>query len=127
MQTVSGTATADTTAWIELPEGLPIRDPQLQIVLGPNMQRSLLDVVLGTTAWCRGVIDSASPGIDTTTSDVLASLALLRMMNATQQAGGPEAGGLDSRIRSAVATLLATQNEDGGWTWSGTSRAESGE
>ena len=47
VNTTSGTADADTSAWVELPEEMPVQDPSMQIMIAPDMTQSLLDVVLG--------------------------------------------------------------------------------
>ena len=37
----------------------------------------------------------------------------------SRDAAGPQAEGLDARIRSAVSLLVSSQNSDGGWGWTG--------
>ncbi|MFV2068769.1 MAG: tetratricopeptide repeat protein, partial [Pirellulales bacterium] len=113
----SGTASSDTTAWISLPEGMPVDRPSMQITIGPNIQRSLLDIVLAPAPWCQVESSRLVTTIDVTSSDLMASLALANLLDATQQSSGPEAQSLDARIRAAVGSLISTQRDDGTWGW----------
>ena len=46
--TASGSAQSDTTAWVEAPAAMPLAAPHLQILVGPTVEHSLLDILLGT-------------------------------------------------------------------------------
>jgi uncharacterized protein YfaS (alpha-2-macroglobulin family)/tetratricopeptide (TPR) repeat protein len=117
--TASGAAQSDATAWLDPPANMKLQAATLQVVVGPSVERSLLDIVLGpSTPVLRDRIAYTS-GIDTTTSDLLAALGLLELMNATREAAGPEISSLDDRIRSALGLLVSSQNDDGGWSWTG--------
>ena len=48
----SGAATSDTTVWVEPPADMPMADPHLQILIGPTVEQSLLDVVFGNAPAC---------------------------------------------------------------------------
>ena len=115
----AGTATGDTTVWIEPPVGMPVQNAQLQVVIGSSVQRSLLDMLLAPTLGCG--IDSlrAASSLDVTTSDLMAALALQKLFDKTRDAGTVQAQALDTRIRSALSQLIAAQRDDGGWSWSG--------
>ena len=117
--TTGGSAAADTTAWIEPPGEMELRSPALQVYVGPTVERSLLDVVLGAAPWCQLEVGRFTSGLETTTSDLMAALALQELVSGTQQAAGPEAESLDARVRSAVSLLVSAQNDDGGFTWTG--------
>ena len=123
--TASGTATTDATAWIEPPSEMPLLGPSLQILVGPTIERSLLDIVLGPEPLCQREIGRIASAGETTTSDLLASLALQKLAAATPNAVGPQAGTLDARVQSAVGTLVASQNSDGGWSWTFQSAVDS--
>lgn len=117
--TASGSAQSDTTAWVEAPADMPLTAPHLQVLVGPNVERSLLDIVLGPAPWCQTDSFQLASGLDTTTSDLMASLALQKLLAGTRQAGGPQALALDARVRSALSLLVSSQNDDGGWSWTG--------
>lgn len=117
--TASGAAQSDATAWLDPPADMKLQAATLQVIVGPSVERSLLDVVLGpSTPLLRERIAYTS-GIDTTTSDLLAAVGLLELINATREAAGPEISSLDDRIRSALGLLVSSQNDDGGWSWTG--------
>jgi uncharacterized protein YfaS (alpha-2-macroglobulin family)/TolA-binding protein len=117
--TASGTATGDTTAWVEPPKDMKIRGASLQVIVGPTVERSLLDVVLGPVTACGFEMSRISSGLDTATSDLLASLGLQKMLTTTRDAGGPQTAALDTRVRSSIGLLISSQSDDGGWSWTG--------
>ncbi len=118
--TAGGSATADTTVWVAAAPQMPVTAPNLQIIVGPTVQRSLMDVLFGPVPACQLESQMISSGIDTTTSDLLAALALQKLLGTTRDATGPEAAALDGRIRSAISGLVSSQQEkEGGWSWSG--------
>ena len=115
----SGSATSDTTAWVEPPKDMPLQAPSLQILVGPTVERSLLDVVLAPAPSCQIEAGRIASGLETTTSDLMASLGLQKLVGATREAGSPQTQSLDARIRSSVSLLVSSQNDDGGWSWTG--------
>jgi hypothetical protein len=117
--TASGSADSDASTFLEPPKEMPLQDPHLQIVVGPTIERGLLDIVLGPAPWCQVYGLRFASGLDVTTSDLMASLGLAKLLKTTQQAGGPDAATLDARIRSSIASLVSSQNDDGGWSWTG--------
>ncbi len=121
----SGSSTADGTVWLEAPEGMPAESASMQILVGPTVERSLLDIVLAPAPWCQLEVGRLASGLDSATSDVMASLGLQKLLGGSREAGGPEALALDSRIRGSVSLLLSAQNDDGGWSWTGTPGAAS--
>ena len=42
----SGSGTSDQTVWVDPPEGMPAESAGMQIIIGPTVQRSLMDIVL---------------------------------------------------------------------------------
>ncbi|MGQ9575090.1 MAG: tetratricopeptide repeat protein [Thermoguttaceae bacterium] len=117
--TTSGSATSDTTAWVEPPEGMPFQAPSLQILIGPSVQQSLLDIVLGPAPACQVETYRVASGLDTATSDLLAALGLQRLIAGAREGGGPQAQALDGRVRAAISLLVSSQLDDGGWSWTG--------
>ena len=116
----SGSSMADGTVWLEAPEGMPAESAGMQILVGPTVERSLLDIVLAPAPWCQMEVGRLASGLESATSDVMASLGLQKLLGGSREAGGPEALALDSRIRGSVSLLLSAQNDDGGWSWTGT-------
>ena len=119
----SGTAVSDTTAWISLPKGMNVKQPAMQIVIGPNVEQSLLDILFGTAPWCQIESNRYGTALDTTTSDLMVGIALSDMMQTTQQPNGPESQSLDARVRASLGSLVSSQRDDGAWSWCGTAKA----
>lgn len=115
--TAGGTAAGDAAASIAPPPGMELESPRLQVLIGPSIEGSLLDVVLAPAVWCQAMAESVAAGAGTAASDLMASLALQQLLNASREAGGPHAEALDARVRASIALLVALQNEDGGWGW----------
>jgi uncharacterized protein YfaS (alpha-2-macroglobulin family)/tetratricopeptide (TPR) repeat protein len=121
----SGSGTSDQTVWVESPEGMPAESAGMQIIIGPTVQRSLLDIVLAPAPWCQMEVGRLASGLESATGDAMASLGLQKLLGGSRDSGGPEAMALDSRIRGSISLLLSTQNDDGGWSWTGTPGAAS--
>lgn len=113
-----GSVTSDTTVWLEPPAGLQAESAKLEITVGAAVDRSLLEIVLGGRMWCEAHLRYASP-LETSTSDLLAALALEKLVNATRDRGTAEAAELAVRVRSTIGYLAGAQADDGGWTWTG--------
>ncbi|HZZ71655.1 MAG TPA: tetratricopeptide repeat protein [Pirellulales bacterium] len=114
-----GTATGDMTAWIEGPKDLPLTAPGLQILIGPTVEKSLLDIVLEPGPWCQLEAARVASELDVSTGDLMASLALQKLIGATRDANNPQGVALDARIRASVSQLVSSQQDDGGWSWTG--------
>jgi alpha-2-macroglobulin len=117
--TASGSASADATVWVEAPPKMPLAGPSLQVLIGPSVERSLLDVLFAPAPACQFDSLRVASGLDSTTSDLLAALAVQKLMHSSRDSGGPHAAALDARIRGAVSLLVSSQQEDGGWSWTG--------
>ncbi len=118
-----GSASSDTTVWVELPQISDLKSQSLQILVGPTIQRSLLDVLFGPAPACQYEAAMFASGLDSTTSDLLAGLALQKLLATTRDASGPHAQALDARIRASISLLTSSQQEDGGWSWTGSGGA----
>ena len=97
-------------------KGMTLANPTLSILVGPTIERSLLDVLFGAGAAMptRGRPDRLGPGDGHQRPD-----GRHRAAKAAERdpAGLPEAQELDARIRQTVSLLGAAQNDDGGWGW----------
>ncbi|MEX2186156.1 MAG: tetratricopeptide repeat protein, partial [Pirellulales bacterium] len=113
-----GSAAADTTAWVEAPANVSDDARSLQILLGPTVERSLVDVLFGPAPICQ--IDNVrlASSLDTATSDALSAIALAKLLSDNDKAA-TTVQSLDARLRSTVSLLVAAQNDDGGWSWTG--------
>ena len=120
----SGSATSDVTAWVEPPAGMDLDHPSLEILIGPTVQRSLMDIVLAPAPWCQIEAGRMTTGLETAASDLMAALALEKLLAGTRQAGGPEAQALDAAVRANIGLLVSAQNDDGGWAWTGGGTSE---
>ena len=123
-QTASGTSSQSTLAMIGFDEKLHAEGASLEILIGANVNRSLLESVLGGgfDPVQRCGLPSSSP-IERSISDVLGGIELLGMIGDARDADTPEAQALTGRISSAVTQLISAQHEKGGWAWTGISTA----
>ncbi len=105
-------------------EKLQAEGATLEILIGANVNRSLLESVLGGgfDAVQRCGLPSSSP-IERSISDVLGGIELLGMIGDARESDTPEAQALTGRISSAVTQLISAQHEKGGWAWTGISSA----
>ncbi len=117
--TAGGAASSDTTVWVEAPKDMPLAAPSLQILVGPTIQQSLLDVLFGTAPTCEIDVLRSASALDSPASDLMAALALQKLINTTRDAGNPQARLLDDRVRSAISLLVSSQLDDGSWSWGG--------
>ncbi|MGH7135397.1 MAG: alpha-2-macroglobulin family protein, partial [Pirellulales bacterium] len=115
----SGSATSDTTAFVESPEGMTLESPTLEVIVGPNMEQSLLDALLAPAPMCQLETFRLASGLESSTSDLMAAIGLERLLGKTRQAGSPQAKALDARVRASLSLLVSSQNDDGGWSWTG--------
>ena len=116
--TATGVAASDTTAWVEAPSGTSPVNPTLSILVGPTVERSLLDVLLAPAPPCQFEVGRIASDLEAATSDLMAAVGLQKLLAATRPSM-PEAQELDARIRAGVSLLDAAQNDDGGWSWTG--------
>ncbi len=102
--------------------------PEMLIVVSPSLERSLIEMALGDDAFAvlRHPAQNAARRIcyppPFTTADraaeLLAATSALQYLRTTRAAGqAPEAQRLSQRIEALVASIVASQNEDGGWPW----------
>lgn len=112
-----GTAQGDNIAVITPPKNMKLAAPRLQVIVGPTVEQSLLDVLFAPATWCQHDAVRLASSVDTAASDLMAALALQNMLDKSRDAGHPQAAEIDARIRSSISLLISLQNEDGGWAW----------
>jgi tetratricopeptide (TPR) repeat protein len=118
--TKSGSSNQSTIVFIEHNKNLAVEGPELEILIGPSINRTLLDAVLGGgISICEPAHILPPSGIERSISDVLGGVALLKMIGGSRSADTPEAEALSGRVQSAVSRLVSSQRDDGGWSWSG--------
>ncbi len=118
----SGRLTASRTVWLELPAGGSYRGSRLELWVGPGVRRLLVDEALED-----GFVPD--PGRDATHAQAAGDLVGVSAVLAYLRAGGFDAARssreyprLFERAQSLVARLVAAQQQDGGWAWSGRGR-----
>lgn len=117
--TASGTAAQNTSAIVNLPAGLALENAKLELIIGPSVNRTLLDCVLGSSI---GIYDRQylpTNDVERAISDALGSVSLMTLISASRTTDTPEAQALSGKIQSAIALLVSGQRDDGGWSWSG--------
>ncbi|MBS0264090.1 MAG: tetratricopeptide repeat protein [Planctomycetes bacterium] len=121
--TASGTSGQNTSLTIQHPAGLAVENLQLELLIGPSVNRTLLDAVIGSTSSLseRAALHSLQLGseLERAISDTIGGVALLKMIGASRTAGTPEAQALAGKIAAAVSQLVSSQRDDGGWGWAG--------
>jgi len=121
----SGTSNENATVFIGLPPGRTYESPDMEIVLAPTLRRMLIELAVGQDDSPRphsGVLAASFrplPPVTTadTAADLLAATSALQYLRDAKSSAAPEAERLRLRIAGLVATLVATQNPDGGWSW----------
>ena len=117
--TAAGTASGDAAAWVEPPKGMSPLAPSLQILIGPSVEQSLMDILLGSAPACQTANRRIASAAESATSDLMAAVALQKLLGGSREAGGPRAKMLDERIRAGLGMLISSQDDDGGWSWTG--------
>ena len=118
--TASGSAAQNTIAFVQHDKKLDVQNPTLEIVIGPSINRTLLDAVMGGgVTRCESSFVIAGTGIERNVSDVIGGVAVLKMIRGSRNTDTPEAEALSARIQSTVTSLVSSQRTDGGWSWSG--------
>ena len=117
--TASGQSSQSTIAFLSFDEAIEAESPVLELLIGPGINRALLDAVLGGGYFPVERCAIPVSGIERSVSDVLGGVALLEMVGGSRDEGTPEAEALAGRIAAAIAQLVSSQREDGAWSWSG--------
>ncbi|MGE5195450.1 MAG: alpha-2-macroglobulin family protein, partial [Deltaproteobacteria bacterium] len=124
----SGTAAQNTSVIIQHAAGLAAENPKLELIIGPSVNRTLLDAVLGSGVSLYDRIVSSpvhiSSDIERAISDALGGVSLLKMIGASRTTDTPEAQALSGKVASAISILVSSQRDDGGWSWGGRPASE---
>ncbi|MES2791987.1 MAG: tetratricopeptide repeat protein [Planctomycetota bacterium] len=123
--TAGGTAAQNTSFQIQFPDKVKPQQPTLELLIGPSVNRTLLEAVLGGASgnWERSAYTPHS-NIERAVSDLLGGVSLLKMLGQSRHSNVPEARELSGRIQAGLALLISSQRDDGGWSWSGATKAE---
>jgi alpha-2-macroglobulin len=122
--TASGTAGQSTIAFIAAESPVSMENPKLEILIGPSVDRTLLEAILGSgfePRDCERVLPTNA--LEKATTDILGGVGLMALVHASRNTETPEATAVAVHIRSAVAQLISAQRDDGGWSWSGGGQA----
>ncbi|WP_158265496.1 tetratricopeptide repeat protein [Blastopirellula marina] len=119
VRSAAGKAASDMTAIVSYPEGMPWENPQLEIIIGPNVRSDLLSVLSPPAMPIYRCGTVSSTPIDTTTSDILAGVALEKLLSQSPDGGGPALDTVKSSVDASIASLIVMQNDEGGFSWSG--------
>jgi tetratricopeptide (TPR) repeat protein len=114
-----GSAEGDATAFVEEPQNMKLDNPRLQVIVGPSVERSLLDILLAPPSWCQVGISNVGSSVDSAASDLMAALALQQLFKTSRDAANPQIEMLDGRVRSSIGLLVSQQNDFGSWGWAG--------
>jgi TolA-binding protein len=137
MSSESGTSSDSSTVFVGLPPGRTYDQPELSISVAPSVERMLIELALGDDVvrlYGPGGAKADAPGgplwsqssrrhwlpCPTTAdraSELLAATSALDYLRSARATAAPEAQRVRERANGLVATLVAAQNEDGGWPW----------
>ena len=116
--TASGSAAQNTIVFVKHDKSLDVQNQNLELIIGPSINRTLLDAVLGGgMTRCESRLVLPGSGIERSVSDILGGVALLKMIRASRNADSPEGQAVSGRIQSTVVSLVSSQHNDGGWSW----------
>lgn len=133
----SGTLTSRTVLEFALPDGGTYSSKTIELYVGIDLDNALIEAALGRTRPSRSGIDSARFATQAdTASDLAGVCAVLDSMSsygphhpglrpATNHSERPEYRDLQERAEGLAASLLSSQNSDGGWAWSGRASSSS--
>lgn len=114
----SGSAAQNTIVFVKHDKSLDVQNQNLELIIGPSINRTLLDAVLGGgMTRCESRLVLSGSGIERSVSDILGGVALLKMIRASRNADSPEGQAVSGRIQSTVVSLVSSQHNDGGWSW----------
>lgn len=121
-QAKSGTLTAQTTEWLELPTDRTYQNRYLDIYVGPSMENLLVQHALGGIPEIQDRVYLAPRTWADHAAHLLAVSALLRNVTQYGQQDHPEVKLLNNKAQSLVRNLILGQRGDGGWAWIGTQK-----
>jgi len=104
-----GTADTHRTVTLQLPEQ-PYTTRDLEITVGPSVERAVLDAATQTPVRCFSI----ASGVPARALAIAAAARYLRQLGRGET---PDCRSLQASLTGLVTRLLATQNDDGGWSW----------
>lgn len=115
VDSAGGVATGDAFAELKLPT-LKYATKRMTVTVGPSVESSLIEAVEAPPpiVRCGLVADLSSRGKELT--------AMVAYLRAVKRSETPEYQRLAARLETEIARLLATQREDGGWSWAEVSK-----
>ena len=115
--TSGGVSDATTATKVAMREGTPFKSPQMQIMVGPNLESSLYDVLLGRAPRCQFISQRFATPVERLTSDLLAGIALEKLHKKQHPQGSPLSEILRSRNQSNLLALISIESTGTGWAW----------
>jgi alpha-2-macroglobulin len=116
--TAGGTAAQSTLSFVEFAEGVPAQGRSLEIRICPSINQSLIDAVLGgRSELLYRCLPLPASEVERAASDILGGVAVLAMIDASRETQTPHARGIAGQITAAIAQLITSQRDDGGWNW----------
>ena len=120
--TKGGLAAGDRTVTIALPTGRDYSGLGMRIVLGPSLDRTLVDLALDNVP-LRGWMDRLETRADSA-SQLLGVLSCMEYVKRTAGEGAADWPQLQARAEGLVADLTVSQRDDGGWPWAGAGESD---
>ena len=127
-ETASGTAAQSTLAMIQLDPKLQAQGQTLEILIGADVNRTLLESVTDANSQSlfgsssligvRCGLPSSNP-LQRSASDALGGVHLLELIGQARDSDTPEGQAISGKVTAAVSHLVSAQNEQGGWSWTG--------
>ncbi|MCA9137512.1 MAG: tetratricopeptide repeat protein [Planctomycetales bacterium] len=121
-QTASGTASQNTLALIKLDNQQKSKGQSLELIIGGNINDSLLDSMLGGDLLVPQRCIATSY-LSRSVSDCMAGVALLETIRRSAQQDSPQATKITEIVAGAISNLIASQRDEGDWGLSGKSDA----
>jgi tetratricopeptide (TPR) repeat protein len=115
----SGPIADTSTFWLELPKGRDYSGRKLDLYLGPNLNRWLIDEAFGRLGFLQSNRHLGGVSQSATAADLRGALAVLANLGTSGRRGHPEYAALRSHAQGLAAGLVASQQSDGGWRWLG--------
>ena len=98
---------------------MPLANPTLSILVGPTIERSLLDVLFAPAPPCQLEVGRIASDLETATSDLMAADRAAKAARRDPAGRCPRPRSSTPASAQTVSLLVAAQNDDGGWGWTG--------
>ena len=101
-------AQADTTAFVKPSDKMPLEQPHLTVIVGPTVEQSLLDALFAPAPRCQIEAHRISSSGETAVSDLMAALALQKLVAAGFTTAAASSSGVASMPRFAFTCPTAS-------------------